>query len=238
MIPKDRLIFPLDVPNKSEALRFLDLLRGEVGLFKVGLELFMAEGPGLMQDLANALGPSRLFLDLKLHDIPATIHGALRRLFPGVALTTIHCDQGRKGMQEMVAALGGGVKILAVTVLTSLGQEDLLALGYARRYAEDPAQLVMLKAKLAHEAGCHGVVCSGQEAAAVRAARGQDFLIVCPGIRPDWAAVAGDDQKRIVTPYEAIKAGADYLVVGRPIRLAPEPVATARRVVEEIAAAL
>ncbi len=122
-----------------------------------------------------------------------------------------------------------------MTVLTSLSVADLLALGYDPEYARDPLQLVLRKARLAQEAGCHGVVCSGREVKAVKEACGQDFLVVCPGIRPEWAAVPEDDQERSVTPYAAINAGADYLVVGRPIRVAADPVAAAKKVVAEIA---
>jgi orotidine-5'-phosphate decarboxylase len=140
----------------------------------------------------------------------------------------------------LVDNLGRGAawKILAVTVLTSLSAPDLEALGYVSEYARNPETLVLRKAKLAKEAGCHGVICSGREAGAVREACGKDFLVVCPGIRPAWAAVSGDDQQRIVTPYEAIKNGADYIVVGRPLRDYPDgPVAAARKVVAEIAQA-
>lgn len=238
MIPaREPLIFALDVPDKKTALGFINRLRDEVGLFKVGLELFVGEGPVFLKEMADELGPSRFFLDLKFHDIPTTVLGAGRGLLPGVALTTVHSDQGLRALKALGEALGGS-KILAVTVLTSLGPDDLLALGYDPRYARDPTQLVLLRARLAREAGCHGVICSGREAGAVKAALGADFLVVCPGIRPAWAAVPGDDQKRLVTPYEAIRNGADYIVVGRPIRLAPDPAAAARRVVAEIEAAL
>jgi orotidine-5'-phosphate decarboxylase len=134
----------------------------------------------------------------------------------------------------MVASLKNGAKVLGVTVLTHLGPDDLEALGIASRYARDPSQLVLLRARLAQAAGCDGVVCAGTEARAVKAACGPEFLVVCPAIRPAWAAVPGDDQQRVMTPYEAIKAGADYIVVGRPIRLAADPVDAARKVVAEI----
>jgi orotidine-5'-phosphate decarboxylase len=236
LTPKGRLIFPLDVPNKVEAERFISLLKDEVGLFKVGLELFMAEGPSFLQFMANTA--IDYFLDLKFHDIPATIKSAQARILKGVKLATVHVDQGRKTLRASVAALQNGVKVLGVTVLTHLGPNDLEAMGIAREYAQNPVKLVLLRAKLAKEAGCNGVVCAGTEAQAVKAAFGPEFLVVCPAIRPDWSVVPGDDQGRITTPYEAIKAGADYIVVGRPIRLAPEPVAAARRVVQEIAAGL
>ncbi|MEW6386583.1 MAG: orotidine-5'-phosphate decarboxylase [Thermodesulfobacteriota bacterium] len=243
MEPKERLIFALDVPDKMTALKYVNLLREEVGLFKVGLELFMAEGPVLLQELANipGLGPSRFFLDLKLYDIPATVLGAILTVVHGLMLVTIHSDLGPRGLKQLVDNLGSGSawKILAVTVLTSLSASDLEALGYVPEYARHPESLVVLKAKLAKAAGCQGVICSGREAKAVKEACGKDFLVVCPGIRPAWAGVQGDDQQRIVTPYEAIKNGADYIVVGRPIREYPDgPVAAARRVVKEIADAL
>jgi orotidine-5'-phosphate decarboxylase len=147
-------------------------------------------------------------------------------------------DQGRTMLQAAVTSLKNRVKVLGVTVLTHLGPDDLKALGIASRYARDPSRLVLLRAKLAKAAGCDGVVCAGTEARAVKAACGPEFLVVCPAIRPAWAAVPGDDQKRVMTPYEAIKAGADYIVVGRPIRLAADPVDAARKVVAEIAQGL
>jgi orotidine-5'-phosphate decarboxylase len=237
MDPKDRLIFALDVPDRVRALRLVNLLREEVGLFKVGLELFMAEGPQFLKELAESL-PGGYFLDLKFHDIPATLAGASRAAFQGAKFLTVHCDQGVKLLKATTGALGENIKLLGVTVLTSLGPEDLLALGYDPRYALDPVQLVLLKAGIARAAGLAGVVCSGREAAAVKEKYGKDFLVVCPGIRPAWAEVAGDDQSRAATAYDAIKNGADYLVVGRPIRQSPDPISAARRVVEEIAKAL
>jgi len=234
--PQDRLIFALDVPDKAAALNWVNVLRDDVGLFKVGLELFLAEGRALLQEMASILGPQRIFLDLKLFDIPATVLGALKTVLPGLAFVTIPCDLGLAGLQKIAAETG--FKILAVTMLTSLTGEDLRVLGFAPRFAKDPVKLVVHKARLAKKAGCQGVVCSGREVKAVKEACGGDFLAVCPGIRPAWAAVAGDDQERIVTPFEAIKNGADYIVVGRPIRQAENPAAAARRVVEEIAAAM
>jgi orotidine-5'-phosphate decarboxylase len=230
---KARLILALDVPNQGEARRLVSLLQDEVGLFKVGLELFMAAGPRFLETLAAEL-PGRIFLDLKFHDIPATVQGALGHLPQGVAMTTVHTDQGPSGLKAVSQGSAGDVKLLAVTILTSLSSDDLLSLGYDPQYAQDPARLVLLRARLAHEAGCHGVICSGREARTVKDALGEDFLVVCPGIRPAWAVVPGDDQKRPVTPYEAIKNRADYLVVGRPIRQAPDPVAAARQTAAEI----
>ena len=234
--PRDRLIFALDVPDKASALTYVNELRNEVGLFKVGLELFLAEGRGLLQELANTVGPDKIFLDLKLYDIPATVLGALKAVLPGLALVTLPCDLGFTGLKKIVE--GTAFKVLAVTVLTSMTGKDMQALGFAPRFTQDPVKLVVHKAKLAQKAGCRGVVCSGREVQAVKEACGPDFLAVCPGIRPAWAAVPGDDQQRIVTPSEAITHGADYIVVGRPIRRAENPAAAARRVVKEIALAM
>jgi len=234
---RERLIFALDVPGREEALDLVRQLAGEMGLFKVGLELFMAGGPEILQAMVKEVSPSKIFLDLKLYDIPATVLGVLRTILHGVALITIPSDLGPSGLQKIVRETP--FKVLAVTVLTSNTAADLQVLGYDAEYTEDLARLVVHRAKMAQAAGCAGVVCSGREVKAVKAACGPDFLAVCPGIRPEWSLVPGDDQQRIVTPYEAIKAGADYIVVGRPIRTFPEseggPVAAARRVVAEIA---
>ena len=235
---RERLIFPLDVPDRVTARGYVEKLREEVGLFKVGLELFLAAGAGVLQDLAELAGLDRVFLDLKLYDIPATVLGAIKTFAPGIALITVPSDLGPTGLKKIVAAAGRAHKILAVTVLTSTPPDDLLVLGYDPRYAADPTELVLLRARMAKAAGCHGVVCSGRDVKAVKEKCGPDFLTVCPGIRPAWAQVSGDDQSRIVTPEEAIRNGADYLVVGRPLRQAPDPAAAARRVVAEMAAAL
>lgn len=235
LTPRDRLIFALDVADKAAALDLARTLRDEVGIFKVGLELYLAAGPSLLDELIKEVSPARIFLDLKLYDIPATVLGALRTIPPGLAFVTLPSDQGPTGLQKIVAAAGSAYKILAVTVLTSVTARDLKALGYDPKFAADPTQLVLLRAQMAQAAGCHGVVCSGREVKQVKELCGLDFVTVCPGIRPAWAAVAGDDQQRIVTPYEAIKNGADYIVVGRPIRQAKDPAAAARRVVAEIA---
>jgi orotidine-5'-phosphate decarboxylase len=237
--PRERLIFALDVPDDKMAIDLVNELRDEVGLFKVGLELFLAEGPQILQDVVNEAGsPDRVFLDLKLYDIPATVLGAIKTILHGIALITVPSDLGPAGLKKIVDSVGSVFKILAVTLLTSITGEDLKALGLAPRFAKDPVKLVVHKARLAQEAGCHGVVCSGREVKAVKEACGSGFLAVCPGIRPAWAAVAGDDQRRIVTPQEAIANGADYIVVGRPIRDAEKRAAAASLIVKEIAAGL
>jgi orotidine-5'-phosphate decarboxylase len=235
--PQDHLIFPLDVPSQAEAVGLIKLLKAEVGLFKVGLELFMAEGPGFLQFMTQSLGVD-YFLDLKFHDIPATVKRALARISQGARLATVHVDSGRESLIISRAGLPSGVKLLGVTLLTHLGPDDLEAMAIAPEYARNPAKLVLLRAQIAREAGCDGVVCAGTEARAVKDACGADFLVVCPGIRPAWAGVPGDDQRRVTTPYEAMVAGADYLVVGRPICGAADPAAAARQVAEEIARGL
>ena len=233
MQPRERLIFPLDVPNKSEAERFISLLKDHVGLFKVGLELFVAEGPAFLQYMTDT-ARAEYFLDLKFHDIPATVRRTLSRIKAGARLATVHVDTGRESLKPSPEAQGSGVKLLGVTALTHLKPDDLEAMGLAREYARDLTKLVLLRAGMARAAGCDGVVCAGPEAGAVKKEFGPDFLVVCPGIRPAWAAVPGDDQRRVMTPYEAIKAGADYIVVGRPIRSAADPAAAAGKVVAEI----
>lgn len=238
MTPKDRIIFPLDVPNRKEAMHYVALLKGHVGLFKIGLELFVSEGPALLQEIAAA-GRTGVFLDLKLHDIPETVGRAVAaaaRFNP--AYLTIHCDEGGGPLKDHLARVRGSTKILAVTLLTSLGPESLRRLGHAKPYVEDLGKLVLLKARLAKEAGCQGIVCSGHEAAEVRTELGPDMIIVTPGIRPAWTLVEGDDQRRVVTPAMAVRSGADYLVVGRPIRDAADPAEAARKVAQEIAEAL
>ncbi|MBW2644753.1 MAG: orotidine-5'-phosphate decarboxylase [Deltaproteobacteria bacterium] len=233
MNAKERLIFPLDVPDSKEAEKYIKLLGNSVGFFKVGLELFVAEGPGILK-MISELSDAKIFLDLKFHDIPATVQKAqesANRL--GAAFITVHCDEGLAVLSAAARGAARNTQVLAVTVLTSLGPEDLLAAGFSSEYADDLTKLVLKRAALAQKAGCAGVVCSGLEAAAVKEAF-PDLVVVTPGIRPAWSVVSGDDQKRIVTPYQAIINGADYLVVGRPIRMAKDPKEAAEKTVEEI----
>ena len=226
----------MDVPDWASARPLVESLKEEVGYFKIGLELFISRGPDAVREVRSMTsGRAGIFLDLKLHDIPATVGRAMAAASNlGADLVTVHAgDDGAMIRQAKTAA--GRTKVLAVTVLTSL---DLTGeLGLAPQYTQ-PLALVLLRARLVREAGCDGFVCSGQEAAAVRRDVGPEPLIVTPGIRPAWSLVPGDDQKRVVTPAAAIEAGADLLVVGRPIRDAPDPARAAARVVEEIEAAL
>ncbi|MFH1953638.1 MAG: orotidine-5'-phosphate decarboxylase [Pseudomonadota bacterium] len=236
--PKDYIIFPLDLPTSREAISYVEALRDNVGLFKVGLELFISQGPEILKSIRN-LTDAGIFLDLKLHDIPATV----KRAFMAASVyrpqfVTVHCDEGDEILRSVGEENPGNTKILAITVLTSLNQEKLKRLGYAQEYADDISALALLKARMAKAAGCHGVVCSGLEVAMVRKEIGPDMIIVTPGIRPAWTVVDKDDQKRIVTPADAIRNGSDYVVIGRPIRDAKDPKDAAKRVAEEIEAAL
>ena len=229
--PKDFVVFPLDVASETEARRLIDMLAGEIGMFKVGLELFVRCGPAIVRHI-HATGPARVFLDLKLHDIPATVSRAMAAVADlGVRLATVHCGESPRMLAAAVAAAAGRVGVLGITVLTSVTPADAAAAGFR----ETLEQLVMRRAAAAHAAGCAGIVCSGLEVAAVKARLGRDFLAVTPGIRPAWAAGGQDDQARVATPAEAVKAGADFIVVGRPIRDAVDPREAARRIAEEIA---
>lgn len=235
---KDYLIFPLDVSTYEDAIHYVELLNDYVGVFKVGLELFVSVGPEMLKAIRDR-GGAGIFLDLKFHDIPATVKDAFLAVSSfGVSFATVHCDEGQGLLRSVVENNPSGTKILAVTVLTSLESKDLEELGYRDRYVNDITELVMLKARMAKEAGCSGVVCSGLEVERVKAELGPDFLVVTPGIRPAWSVAGKDDQKRIATPYDAIKRGADHIVVGRPIRTAKKPVDAARRVLDEIKMAI
>jgi len=236
--PKDYIIFPLDLPDQEQALSYVETLDGHVGLFKVGLELFIAQGPAILQAIRNRT-EAGIFLDLKLHDIPATV----QRAFMAASVhrpefVTVHCDEGDEILRGVAEENPGSTKILAITVLTSLNREKLKRLGYAQEYVDDVSGLVLLKARMAKEAGCQGVVCSGLEVAAVKREIGPEMVAVTPGIRPAWTVVDKDDQKRIVTPADAVRNGSDYVVIGRPIRDAKDPKEAAKRVAEEIASAL
>ncbi len=236
--PKDYIIFPLDVPSLDEAMGYVDRLKEHVGLFKVGLELFISEGPRILGSIRKA-GGAGIFLDLKLHDIPATVQRAfLAASRHGPEFVTVHCDEGDDILKSVAKNNPGNTKILAITVLTSLNQEKLKALGYNEKYTEDLSSLVLKKARMAKAAGCHGVVCSGLEVAMIKRELGPELIAVTPGIRPAWSLVKGDDQKRVVTPAQAVKNGSDYVVIGRPIRDAKDPADAAKMVGDEISPVL
>lgn len=231
---KEFIVFPLDVPSMGEAKSLVETLGAHVGMFKIGLELFILQGPEVVK-MVRDLSGAKIFLDLKLHDISATVYRAMARVADlGVDLVTVHTCSSKKMLEKAVEGGQGKVGVLGVTLLTDNDGETLAKGGFSDRFSADPAQLVMLRAGLAKDAGCAGVVCSGQEAASIKARFGRDFLAVTPGIRPDWSLTPGDDQKRITTPAQAIARGSDLLVIGRPIRDADDPAAAARKVIDEI----
>jgi orotidine-5'-phosphate decarboxylase len=229
---RDRLIVALDVPDRASALALAETLEGHVGMLKIGLQLFVAEGPAIVREIRERFPKLDIFLDLKLHDIPNTMVGAIRSASSlGVRFMTVHAGSGIAHLRACVEAAGEDMGILAVTVLTSQDEQACREAGHTRA----PAELVEIRARAAAEAGCAGLVCSGQELEAVVAAA-PDLYRVVPGIRPAGAAVG--DQKRVMTPGRAIAAGASHLVVGRPIRQAEDPAAAADAIVVEIAAQL
>ena len=235
---KDYIVFPLDVPAMGAARNYVRQLGPWVGMFKVGLELFIECGPAVVRMIREE-SDAAVFLDLKLHDIPATVSRAMTRVAElGVDWATVHCGESRAMLEAAAEAAGSRVGVLGVTVLTSVSAEDIAAAGFKEKYAENLFELVLERAGRARAAGCSGIVCSGLEVAAIKESLGRDFVAVTPGIRPAAEAkAAGDDQQRVVTPARAIADGADYLVIGRPIRDAADPADAARRIGEEIAAA-
>ncbi len=219
---KDRIIVALDTDSPDAALATVRSLSGEVGLFKVGMELFPRGGPELVRSIqAEGTG---VFLDLKFHDIPNTVAGAVRSAVAlGVRFVTVHASGGRAMLSAAAeAAAGTGTTILAVTVLTSMDDEDLEEIGFA----SGSADTVLRLADLAAESGVRGIVCSAREVAAVRRRLGKDAVLVTPGVRMSGGDAG--DQKRVVTPSEAVRLGADYLVAGRPITRAADPARAAR----------
>lgn len=235
MLPQDRLIVALDVDTLDEARRLVELLGGRVGMFKVGLQLYHSVGSEAI-DLIHRMG-GRVFADFKFHDIPNTAAQASRAVTRrGVAMFNLHAAGGRemlaaavRASREEAVALGQASPLcLAVTVLTSLDERVLRQeVGITK-----PLERVVVDwAVLAREAGVDGVVASPWEIEAIRAACGQEFAIVTPGVRP--AGSRQDDQRRVMTPAEALRAGATYIVVGRPITAAPDPREAAERLLEE-----
>lgn len=235
--PADRIIFALDVPSSGDARRYIDLLSGEVGLFKVGLELFIESGPAIVEYI-HKRGTTGVFLDLKLHDIPVTVAKAMKRIAGlGVALTTVHCGEN-PAMLEAAVAAAGPVGVLGVTVLTCVSAQNLDQAGYKPEFTRRVDHLVEKRAKAARAAGCAGVVCSGNEVKRIREGLGREFIAVTPGIRLADKTVVDDDQQRITTPGQAIRDGSDFLVIGRPIRQADDPVKMVRRIGDEIESAI
>jgi orotidine-5'-phosphate decarboxylase len=229
-----RLIVALDVPDSTSALALVDRLENSCQWFKIGLELFIAAGPAVVEPLLKR--SHSIFLDLKLHDIPNTVASAVRSASAlGVQMLTVHASGGPAMLtaaREALSGLESPPQLLAVTVLTSMDADQVHAVGLKR----SPAHQVELLARMGLEAGVHGFVCSPQEVAALRAITGPQGVLVTPGIRPTGAAVA--DQKRIATPAQALREGASYLVVGRPITQAAEPAKAAEAILQEMAETL
>ena len=239
---QERLIFALDVGSGFEdAVKLVDTLAPHIGLFKVGKESFTLYGHKIIDTILQRGG--KIFLDLKFHDIPNTVAAAAAAAVQmGVAMFNVHALGGRAMIAAAATATAKTAQtcdikkpiLLAVTVLTSLDDKDIKELGF--RYSL--SELVVRLAAMAKAEGADGVVASGTDIDAIRQACGKDFLIVTPGVRDSTQVVAGDDQKRVLTPFEAIAKGADYLVVGRPIRQATSPIDKATEIVREIEACL
>jgi orotidine-5'-phosphate decarboxylase len=240
--PRSSLIVALDFDSLSTAIKFAEQVADLVGMFKIGSQLFTSAGPEAVRQVAQ-LGAD-IFLDLKFHDIPNTVAGAVlaSAALPGVQLVNVHALGGSAMLRAAAQAISAGVpmgadrpRLLAVTILTSMDQKAIREVGISG----PPSSRVVKLAKLAQNAGVDGVVASVRETKAIRKACGREFLIVTPGVRPKetLAGAKKDDQARTATPREAIRAGADFIVVGRPILAAADPRAAAREIVDEIASA-
>ncbi|MBW4688115.1 MAG: orotidine-5'-phosphate decarboxylase [Komarekiella atlantica HA4396-MV6] len=233
----ERVIVALDVADEESAIAFVDRLP-QVGFWKVGLELFTSTGPKILEVLKSR--QKRIFLDLKFHDIPNTVAGACRSTARyGVDLLTIHATAGKDALKAATEAAQEGAaqagvkppKLIAIALLTSISARQL---AFDLKIPLELPEYALEMALLAQETGLDGVVCSPQEVAQLRQTCGDDFLLVCPGVRPNWADKA--DQKRSLTPVQAIQVGADYLVIGRPITAASEPELAWKRISEELSA--
>jgi orotidine-5'-phosphate decarboxylase len=221
----DRLVVAIDRSAREDILRLADDLRGAAGVLKIGLQAFIANGPGIVRELVGR--GEKVFLDLKIHDIPNTAgHAIAEAASLGATMATVHAAGGEAMLR---ACAHESLLVLGVTVLTSLGEADLLQIGFGGSPLANAVRL----ARLAQSSGLRGVVASPLEIESIREACGTDFVILTPGIRPEGSEAG--DQRRTMTPAGAIRAGADYIVVGRPITEAPDPRAAAMRIVEEMA---
>jgi len=231
---KDYIIFPLDVSSVKTAKQYVETLSESVGMFKIGLELFIRSGPDIINFIKTS-GATGVFLDLKLHDIPETVSRAMQNIADlGVAFATVHCGETSRMLEAAVKGGKDKVGVLGVTVLTSVLNEDLKSAGFRKIYYDDLTSLVIKRAAMAKQAGCKGIVCSALEVKMIKETFGQDFIAVTPGIRPGWDAGGKNDQRRVTTPARAVENGSDYLVIGRPIRDAKDPKDAAVRIAEEI----
>lgn len=226
--PRERLIIALDFPERGQAFDLVSDLGGEVGFYKIGLQLYTAAGPEIVGAIATA--GAKIFLDLKLHDIPATVGKAVSAAGDlGVNMATIHLSGGREMIEAAVAACSPELLLLGVTVLTSSDENTLRETGVGSGVEEQTLRL----AELGAAAGVHGLIASPHELEALRNRFGEEMTIVTPGVRPSWSAAG--DQKRFTTPREAIECGADYLVIGRPVTGDPEPRNALQRILDELA---
>ncbi|HEY9863204.1 MAG TPA: orotidine-5'-phosphate decarboxylase [Candidatus Obscuribacterales bacterium] len=231
----NKIIVPLDVSTKEDAISWVEKLP-QVTFWKVGLELFVGCGPEILTFLKSQ--EKRIFLDLKFHDIPNTVAGACRSASRyGVDLITLHATAGKTALKAAQIAAEAGAqeagypvpKLIAITLLTSLNSRDL---AFDLKVPLELPEYALQMALLAQESGLPGAVCSPQEVAQLRQTCGDEFLLVCPGVRPVWADKG--DQQRTFTPADALKAGANYLVIGRPITAADDPITALERIIEEI----
>jgi orotidine-5'-phosphate decarboxylase len=235
---KDYIIFALDVETRKTAEKYVQMLAQDVGMFKVGLELFIRTGPDIIYTIRKA-GGKGIFLDLKLHDIPETIYRSMCIVADlGVDFVTVHCSDSKEMIAAAVEGSKGKVAVLGVSVLTHIQEADVREAGFKDDLSSDISTLVLKRSIMAKSAGSAGVVCSAREVNMIKSRCGPEFLTVTPGIRPQWGQVAKDDQKRVMTPGQAVTNGSDYLVIGRPIRDAVDPRQAARQIREEIEAGL
>jgi orotidine-5'-phosphate decarboxylase len=235
LTPRERILVALDYPTLDQALDIVEQLKGRVGGFKIGLEICHSAGTNEVIRQVSAAGGD-VFLDIKLKDIPNTVAGATRAVTrPGVKILNVHCDGGLAMMQATVAAAretsANPPLLIGVTVLTSISEEELQR---DMGITESVQDYVVRMAKLAQQAGLDGVVCSAQEVPAIKQACGSNFITITPGIRPSWAS--SSDQRRALTPAQALAAGSDYLVIGRPITHPPSEVGSPIEAVERIVA--
>jgi len=224
---KEKIIVALDVPTKREALELVEKLRDQISVFKIGLQLYTAEGPEIVRAISST--GSEIFLDLKLHDIPNTVARAVEtanRL--GVGMLTVHLSGGSEMIRAATSARAHNMLLLGVTILTSSTEKTLQEIGIQ----DNVDNQVLRLTKLGIEAGIDGVVASSHEIKTLRLEFGNKIKIVVPGIRPSWSEPG--DQRRIMTPREALEAGADYLVIGRPITAHPKPQEAVAKILEEI----
>jgi orotidine-5'-phosphate decarboxylase len=225
MQARDRLVVALDASTRDEVLRLADGLQGVAGVLKIGLQAFIANGPSIVREIVGR--GEKVFLDLKIHDIPNTAgNAAAEAASLGASITTVHAAGGEAMLR---ACANSALLVLGVTVLTSIDEDELQRIGFAGRVLDNAVRL----AQLTQRAGLSGVVASPHEIRSIRQACGDDFVILTPGIRP--AGMEAGDQRRTMTPREAVAAGADYIVVGRPITSAADPRSAALRIVEEMA---